>query len=394
MSLIHDPDVPMSLGDHLEELRRRLVWPLISLAALFMGAFAFETRLQALFVLPLQWAYEINPENAGKVGMTLPIRLKTHELIEAVLASMMVSFYTAFFLAFPVLVYHLWKFIGVGLLPRERRLAFLFVPAGIMFFYAGTLIGYFIGLPAFYSFMIKWAAHNPIVEFDLQLKSYHHNFVMMTVIFGLIADIPWLIMVIVRVGFVTVDQLLKNWKISVFICTAIAAVVAPPDALSMIIMMGPLYGLFFLGVGLSALMMRRHRRLAAAEDAAELARMAEEERAAHEAQVPREDPGTEGAASPVVHADPAQPQDETSETLPISDSQPIPRDAITDDLVAHDDAPSSDDQPSPDATEPATGDSETTEPTPPSTSPPGQAPNLGMDESGSGGETRKDDDRG
>lgn len=382
MSLIHDADVPMSLGDHLEELRRRLVWPLITLGLAFFTAFAFEGRLQMLFVQPLEWARNINPANADTVGLTVPIKLKAHEVMESVLASMMVSFYTAFFVAFPVFVYHLWKFVGVGLLPRERRLAFLFVPAGIMFFYSGTLIGYFIGLPAFYSFMIKWAAHNPIIEFDLQLRSYHHNFVMMTMMFGLIADIPWFIMVIVRVGFVSVEQLLKNWKIAIFVCTAIAAVVAPPDALSMFIMMGPLYGLFFLGVGLSAVMMRRHRRLAAAEDAAELARMAEEERAAHEAQVPREDPSTGTATSSVVHADPAQPSaDETAETVAVGDPQPVSRDAITDDLIARDDAPSSDDHPSPEATEPI----------PPST---GQAPTLGMDESGTGGETRKDDDRG
>ena len=335
----HDVDVPMSLGDHLEELRRRLVWPLITLGLVFFTAFAFESRLQQLFVMPLEWAYHINPENAQKVGMKLPIKLQTLELMEAVMASMMVSFYAAFFLTFPVVTYHLWKFISVGLLSREKRLAFLFVPTGIMFFYAGTLVGYFIGLPAFYSFMIKWAANNPIVEFHLQLKSYHHNFVMMTMVFGLVADIPWLIMVMVRVGFVSVDQLLKHWKVSIFVCTGIAAVVAPPDAISMVIMMIPLFGLFFLGVGLSALMMRRHHRLEAKEQAEELARMAAEERAAHEAhaaEIARRE------TTPTVIADPSQT--ETPTTAQEDSSQPVPRSAITDDLAAGDRAPSSDDQ--------------------------------------------------
>lgn len=339
----HDVDVPMSLGDHLEELRRRLVWPLITMGLVFFTAFAFESRLQQLFVMPLEWAYHINPENAQKVGMTLPIKLQTLELMEAVMASMMVSFYAAFFLTFPVLTYHLWKFISVGLLSREKRLAFLFVPAGIMFFYAGTLVGYFIGLPAFYSFMIKWAANNPIVEFHLQLKSYHHNFVMMTMVFGLVADIPWLIMVLVRVGFVSVDQLLKHWKVSIFICTAIAAVVAPPDAVSMIIMMIPLFGLFFLGVGLSALMMRRHRRLEAKEQAAELARMAEEERVAHEAYARRQ--AAEPATTPVADPNQHPPATTLSEDPAAGEPAPVPRSAITDDLVAGDQAPSSEDAP-------------------------------------------------
>jgi sec-independent protein translocase protein TatC len=387
-------DVPMSLGDHLEELRRRLVWPLITLAALFMTAFAFEAKLQWLFVQPLEWAYHYNPEYSKAVGLELPIRLKTHELIEAVLASMMVSFYAAFFLSFPVLVYHIWKFVGVGLLPRERRLAFLFVPAGIMFFYAGTLIGYFIGLPAFYSFMIKWAAHNPIVQFDLQLKSYHHNFVMMTMVFGLIADIPWLIMVIVRVGFVTVEQLLKNWKIAIFICTAIAAVVAPPDALSMIIMMGPLYGLFFLGVGLSAVMMRRHKRLAAQEEAAELARMAQEEREAHEAHAAAAARAARTAGTPAVVADPSQ--GDARSTTTGDSSQPVPRSAITDDLVARDQAPSSDDAPGteePLSGQPAAQGVTTGEPAANQPGTPGPSGD-GVASDQTDGSPRKDDDRG
>lgn len=405
--MAHDfVDVPMSLGDHLHELRSRLIMPLICLAALFFGAFAFENRLQVLFAQPLVWAIGINPDHAKAVGLpidgSLP-RLAIHGIWEAPLASMKVSFYTAFFLAFPVLVYQLWMFIGVGLVHRERRLAFLFVPAGIMFFYAGTLVGYFIGLPYFYSFMIKWAAHNPLAEFQLQLQSYHQDFIRMTMVFGLVADIPWLVMVLVRTGFVSVAQLLKNWKIAIFGCTAVAAVIAPPDAFSMVVVMIPLYGLFFLGVGLSALMMRHHRRLEEKEAAAETARMAEEERAAHEAQVPREDPATAGAPSTVVHADPAQPQaDETAETVPISDPQPISRDAITDDLAAGDDAPSSDDQPAEDPQDSASQDhhsggatmtpggdaSATSSPTEP-------PPRLGNDESGTGGETpRKDDDRG
>jgi sec-independent protein translocase protein TatC len=344
-------DVPMSLGDHLEELRRRLVWPLIALGALFFLAFAFENRIQQVFVQPLAWAIAVNPDHAKAVG--LPIdgstpKLMIHDIWEAPMASMKVSFYAAFFLAFPVLVYHLWMFVGVGLVSRERRLAFLFVPAGIMFFYAGTLVGYFVGVPYFYSFMIKWAAHNPIAEFNLQLKAYHHNFVMMTMIFGLIADIPWLVMVLVRVGFVTVAQLLKHWKVAIFVNTAIAAVIAPPDAFSMVVMMIPLYLLYFLGVGLSAIMMRRHARLEAKEQAAELARMAEEERAAHEAHAHHmADPPTSSTAvvDPNQHGNQAELRPDPA----VDDPAPVPRSVITDDLAAGDSAPSSEDAPHPDS---------------------------------------------
>lgn len=359
MAKSHFDDVPMSLGDHLEELRRRLKWPLIALGLMFFGAFAVENHIQRIFAQPLVWAIEINPENAKTVGLPTdgsPPKLIVLDVWEAPMVSMKVSFYTAFFLAFPVLVYHLWMFIGVGLLPKERRLAFLFVPAGILFFYAGTLVGYFIGVPYFYSFMIKWAAHNPLLEFSLQLSSYHQNFVMMTMVFGLISDIPWLIMVLVRVGFVTVPQLIKHWKVAIIVNTLIAAVVAPPDAFSMVVMMVPLYGLYFLGVGLSALMMRRHRRLEAQEQAAELARMAAEERAAHEAHAAH-------AAQHPESTDLTADAPTTTESVPdhTSDdsSQPVPRSAIVDDLGATDHAPSSDDHPVADHQSTVTGEGST-----------------------------------
>jgi Flp pilus assembly protein TadG len=112
----------------------------------------------------------------------------------------------------------------------------------------------------------------------------------------------------------------------------------------MIVMMIPLYGLYFLGVGLSALMMRRHRRLEAEEQAAELARMEAEERAAHEAHAAH---AAQQSAHAVVVTDPAQPTqtDEAATNGVIEDaSQPVPRSAIVDDLAATDHAPSSDDQ--------------------------------------------------
>jgi sec-independent protein translocase protein TatC len=388
-------DVPMSLGDHLDELRRRLIWPLIILGIGFFTAFFYEARLQGIFAQPMAWATMLYPDQAKAVGLpndgTLP-KFMIHGVMEGPMSSMLVSFYTAFFVAFPVLVYQLWQFIGVGLVPRERRLAFLFVPAGIMFFYAGTVFGYFIGLPYYYGFMIKWTANNPIAQFNLQLTGYHHSFVFMTMVFGLIMDIPWLIMVLVRVGFVTVRQLITHWKAAIMINTAISAVVAPPDAISMIAMMIPLIGLYIVGVGLAYVMMWHHRRMTAKEDAAELARMAEEERAAHQAQVPREDPSTAGAQPAEVHLDPAQPQ-ATDQGHPsvVGDPQPISRDAITDDLNAGDQAPSSADQL---ASEPDTSVTPgTSEELPPQ--PPADQPRLGNDESGMGGETpRKDDDRG
>ena len=300
-------DMPMSLGDHLHELRRRLITPIIAIGVLFLVAFYFEGYLKLIVAKPMDWAYHINPENAQKVGLTLPIKFILLGVLESPLISMSVSFYAAVFVAFPILVYQLWMFIGVGLVAKERRLAFLFIPAGILFFYAGSVIGYYIGLPYYYAFMIKWASTDPTAVFSLDLKEYHSNFVLMTIIFGLIADIPWFIMVIVRVGLVTVETLAKHRKIAFMVIVVIAAFVAPPDGPSMIMMMIPLYSLFELGLLLSRVMMWHHNRMDAKEAKIEAAKAAVEKAAADKAEAAER---AARALAPVSESSPAASLDD------------------------------------------------------------------------------------
>jgi sec-independent protein translocase protein TatC len=309
-------DVPMSLGDHLHELRRRLIIPVVAIGVLFLAAFAIQNDLKLLVAKPMDWAYYISPENAEKVGLKIPIKFILLDVLESPLVSMSVSFYASIFVAFPILVYQLWMFIGVGLMPKERRLAFLFIPAGIMFFYAGAVLGYFIGLPHYYAWMIKWAASDPTAIFSLDLRTYHSNFVLMTIIFGLIMDIPWLIMVLVRVGMVTVKQLSKHRKIAFMVIAVIAALIAPPDAFSMIAMMVPLYALFELGLILSRIMMWHHNRLEAKEAIVAAAKAAKEQEIADKAAA------AERAARVLT------PVNETSFATP-SDDAPVPRDHAT-----------------------------------------------------------------
>jgi sec-independent protein translocase protein TatC len=268
--LPHLVDMPMSIGDHLHELRRRLMMPIIMLGVFFIGAFYFQAQLKVIFLKPVVWAIQMYPKNAELVG--LPTDGSTRFLhafgfSESAMVSMSVSFYTALFLTIPVLVYQIWKFVSTGLLPKEQRLAFLFVPAGILFFYAGTLVGYFFGLPFYYAWLIEWTAHDPTSTFTLRQYEYQDSFVLMTICFGLIADIPWLVMVLVRVGFVTPATLARHRKIVIMVNVVVASLITPPDGGSMLAMILPLQLLFELGLVLSRLMLWYGRRLALSEAA-------------------------------------------------------------------------------------------------------------------------------
>jgi sec-independent protein translocase protein TatC len=249
------PDVPMSLGDHLHELRNRLVLPAACFALVFCVAFAYQNQLTELFIQPLLWAIAIaGPEVSAKAGLVVPPGgdatrlLKIFDLSESVWISVSLSIWAAAFFTIPIFVQQLWAFVTTGLTAKERRLGFLLVPVGIICFYLGAVIGYYWGMPLFFAWFIQFTAHDPIGAYDLRMENYRDTFFFYTLSFGLVMDIPWLVVVLCRVGLTTAAKL-GQWRKAVFmICTVIAGIITPPDPMSMIAMLVPMYLLFELGL--------------------------------------------------------------------------------------------------------------------------------------------------
>ncbi len=257
MSLIPSlVDLPMGLGAHLDELRRRLMWPVITVAVIFVASFAAQGYTKMAMVWPLHRAVAIVPEDAKTLNLsTAPDArlLRVMELGESATTAATISLYLALGVAAPVILYHLWQFVAVGLTTKERRLAFLFIPAGVICFYVGMFSGYFWGLPYFFAFLISFAASDPTIIMDaLRQREYVETFFMWTLAFGAIMDIPWLVVVVVRVGIVTPEQLSKGRKIVVIICLLLAAVITPgSDAASLMALFLPMWLLFESGLFIS-----------------------------------------------------------------------------------------------------------------------------------------------
>lgn len=249
------PDKPMSLGDHLHELRSRLVLPIAVFGIVFAGSFALQDHLKELFIQPLLWAVEIStPAVAAQAGIVIdpqhPLKLlKLFDLSESVWVAVSLSMWAAAFFTIPLFIFQIWQFISVGLTRIERRLGFLLVPVGVICFYIGAVIGYYVGMPLFFAWLIDFTAHHePIASYDLRLVTYRDSFFFYTLAFGLILDIPWLVVVLCRVGMLTPDKL-AGWRKGVFmIVTVIAGIITPPDPFSMLCMMVPMYLLFEVGL--------------------------------------------------------------------------------------------------------------------------------------------------
>lgn len=247
-------DMPMSLGDHLDELRRRIIFPILVFLLLFIVGFALDNQLKVILVQPLLRAVElVGPETAARVGLDASkgVRMLTVlDIGESAILSMKVALIFALAVTIPVFLYQAWGFVAVALKPKERALGLLFVPLGVACFYVGLVFAYYIGLPLLQAWLISWTARDAIVgQMDLRAVSYFGNFLQFGIAIGLIFDIPWLVVVLVRVGLVTPQWLAERRRFVILVTLVLAAAITPTsDATTLMITFVPMQLLFEIGL--------------------------------------------------------------------------------------------------------------------------------------------------
>jgi sec-independent protein translocase protein TatC len=245
----------MSLLQHLEELRKRLIHSLIGLVVAFGFCWAFIERIFGFLSRPVQ---ALLPEGTklAFLGLTDPFILFVK-----------VALLAAVFLASPWLMVQAWRFIAPGLYRRERRWALPFVLAGTTFFVAGGAFAYYIAFPFAAEFLLGMGA-----QFDLQPVLTIERYIrfLMTVMLGmgLMFELPVLIFLLARMGLVTPGFLIRKFRWAVLIIFVIAALITPtPDVVNLCLFAVPTIGLYLLGVAAAALFPRRRERPAADETA-------------------------------------------------------------------------------------------------------------------------------
>lgn len=224
----------MSLVDHLTELRRRIT---ISVLAVLIGSavgFYLSPRIIALLLQPI-------PGN--KVYFT--------ELGGAFFLQLRIALIVGFALALPIVLYQFWAFVSPGLTPRERRLARPWVPLAMFFFLLGMGVAYFV-LPYAISFLLSFQ----IADLVVPLITAEHYFGFVTTIFlafGAVMEFPILIVLLARLGIVTVQRL-RSIRRYVILGMVVFAVVATPggDPVSPLVMAAVMAGLYELTILLLA----------------------------------------------------------------------------------------------------------------------------------------------
>ena len=220
------------LLEHLIELRRRLLWCLASLVVTFFVCFAFAKNIFAVLVQPLLQAGQ------GKLIYT--------DIFEAFFVQVKVALFAALMLSFPVLAIQLWRFIAPGLYAKEKNAFLPFLLMTPIFFGAGATFAYFVAMPWALHFLLSFQGDvGGVNQEALPGVGNYLTFVTRFLFgFGAAFLLPILLMILERAGIVTREQLAKSRRYAIVGAAAVAAVLTPPDVVSMLILLVPLYGLY------------------------------------------------------------------------------------------------------------------------------------------------------
>jgi sec-independent protein translocase protein TatC len=250
-----DSELPrMTLMEHLEELRKRIVRALIGPAVAFVACWSFREESAEYLARPI---YQVLPEGTklAFLGISDPFVLyfKRTGLV-------------ALFVASPFVFYQVWRFVAPGLYGRERRHALPFIFFTSAFFAAGGIVAYKVAFPVAVDFLIGMGS-----QFDPVITADRYYRFLMYVIFGLglMFELPVLIFLLSGLGVVTPRFLLRHFRWAVVLIFVLAAFVTPtPDIVNLCVFALPTIGLYLIGVAAAWVVVRGKRKEKAEAEAA------------------------------------------------------------------------------------------------------------------------------
>ena len=243
-------DMPaMSFLEHLEELRRRIIYSLIAVAVGFFACWAYAERIYEIMQKPIITALHANgmAEKLVYLNPTEPFNLY-----------LKVAFMAGLFVTSPFVLYQVWLFISPGLYRHEKRYVTPFMFSTVGLFLAGGVFGYKIVYPQALNFLISYGKQfQPMIT----IGEYTDLFLTIIIGMGVIFELPILVFFLSLMGIVSAGWMWRNFRYSILVIFIIAAIVTPTtDILNMCIFAAPMIALYALSIAIAYLVHPKQRR--------------------------------------------------------------------------------------------------------------------------------------
>jgi sec-independent protein translocase protein TatC len=272
----------MSLGEHLDELRSRLIKGLVAVAVVFFAGWTVRDQIYTTVTRPMRQAigwlnedlaerYEarlaadpsldrseyFDPQTGALVD---PIHEKAQvtQAPEAFVVHLKSTLYVALFLGGPILLWQMWQFIAAGLYPKERRVVLSYLPSSVLLFFVGVLFGYFTLVP-YGLFFLNSTVTLEAFRVEFRASDYFTFLSSMCLGLGVVFQLPILMNALTRVGLVQVESLAKFRGYFALIAFVVGAILTPPDPFTQSMMAIPMILLYELGILTSRWTVRRSR---------------------------------------------------------------------------------------------------------------------------------------
>lgn len=226
------PEQKQTIIEHLEELRKSVIIILVAIVAAAVFSFSYSEQILNIIMLPLS-SYQ---EKLIVTGVT-----------EAFMVKLQLSFLAGFILAFPVVIYALWRFVKPALYPRERKYVYILLPIMIILFAGGVLFAYFGVLRLILGFLIYIAGES--LDTMFKVDQYVSFVLAFTIPFGLVFELPVVVFFLSKMGIVTYQGMARKRRYALLVIVILAAALTPgPDPFSQMLMAGPVYLLYEISV--------------------------------------------------------------------------------------------------------------------------------------------------
>jgi sec-independent protein translocase protein TatC len=254
----------MSFLEHLEELRHRLIVCVVAVIISMAVSWPLVPTVQRFITRPLQepsvtqkmsyvlgtWVTQKFPDLAHRVGLNPePPKVNPHRLnymapLEPFFVQMKIAMITGLALAFPLILYQMWLFFAPALYPKEKKIIYYFLPVGTVAFVLGDFFFLKLVWPLIISFSLRY--ESPFLFSMLNLTQFVNFCLRLLLLFGLIFELPLILLILARVGLVRVDFLRRQRRVAILISAVVAAFHA--DVLTMGAIGIPLYGMYELSI--------------------------------------------------------------------------------------------------------------------------------------------------